>query len=83
MRKQKTYKGMTRKELLEKVIAARIAECKAINIEKYGKTEDYPNYNEKPSAWASFYKTCPMTSKSDPFALANEYERYYGKAVNG
>ena len=41
----KTYKGMTRGELMKKVIDARVEQCRKQNFKKFG-NNDFPRKNE-------------------------------------
>ena len=72
----KTYKGMTRKELIEKIVEAQIADCKARNNKKFG--DNLPRMNENKEKWEKFYSTYPMTSKKYPaFSLVGVYDSFY------
>lgn len=44
----KTYKGMTRGELMKKVIDARVEQCRKQNFKKFG-NNDLPRKNENPN----------------------------------
>ena len=69
---------MSRFEIIEKLVEARVAECKKQNFEKFG-NNDYDRVNENPDMWRKHYKSYPMRSKTMPmFSLVGEYNRYYG-----
>ena len=77
----KTYKGMTRGELVKKVIDARVEQCRKQNFKKFG-NNDLPRKNENPNEWYKLYKTYPMESKKYPWiSLIHEYELYCVKYV--
>ena len=68
---------MKRFEIIEKLVEARVAECKRENFEKFG-NNDIERVNENPDMWRKLYKTYPMRSRTCPaFSLMAEYERYY------
>lgn len=67
----KTYKGLNRFELIEKIIDAKIEQCKKENFAKHGNT--LPRQNENRKNWEKLYKTYPITS-STCFCLASEYD---------
>lgn len=71
----KRYKGLNRFELIEKIVDARVEECRKQNFEKFG-NNDHPRQNENRNVWKNLYKTYPITSK-DCFCLARQYDRYY------
>ena len=74
--KMKNYKGMSRAELIKKIIDARVSQCKAENKKKFG--DSLPRMNENRNQWFALYKTYPMVSKAQPqFSLVSEYERFY------
>jgi hypothetical protein len=76
----KTYKGMTRKELIEKIVEARVNQCKKENSVKYG--DGFARKNENPETWRNLYKSYPIVSKSCPmFSLSREYETYCVKGA--
>ena len=69
---------MSRFEMVEKLVEARVAECKKQNLEKFG-NNDFTRQNENPDTWRKHYKYYPMRSRTMPqFSLAGEYNRYYG-----
>lgn len=69
----KTYKGMKRTELLQKVVEARVQQCRKANFEKFG--DNLPRMNENPKTWISLYRNYPMKSRNGQFCLVSEYER--------
>ena len=69
----KTYKGMNRTELLQKVVEARVQQCRQQNFEKFG-NNDLPRMNENPQRWLRIYRTYPMQSKNGQFCLVSAYE---------
>lgn len=70
---------MTRFEMIEKIVAARVAECKEQNFKKFG-NNDVARVNENPDMWRKHYKTYPIRSKTCPmFSLTAEYNRYYNR----
>ena len=73
----RTYNGMERKELIEKVVEARVKECRLANFRKFG-NNDVPRVNENPNTWRNLYKTYPMISRNGMFCLVSEYQRFYG-----
>ena len=69
----KTYKGMTRNQMVEKIAAAKVEECKARNEQKF--VDGLPRMNENFSYWVKFLETYPMESKKYPeFSLIGEYK---------
>lgn len=69
---------MSRFEIIEKLVEARVAECEKQNFEKFG-NNDFARENENTDKWRKHYKTYPMRSKKFPmFSLVGEYNRYYG-----
>ncbi len=73
----KTYKGMTRSQLISKIVDAQVAECKARNNKKFG--DNLPRVNENREKWEKLYATYPMTSKKySTFSLAAVYDSFYG-----
>lgn len=74
----KTYKGMTRKELIKKIAIARVEQCKKENLKKIG-NNDFPRKNENINEWEKLYKTYPMESKkyNGMFSLVYEYKNFY------
>ena len=69
---------MSRFEMIEKLVEARVAECKKQNLEKFG-NNDFMRQNENPDTWRKHYKSYPMRSRTMPqFSLTGEYNRYYG-----
>lgn len=69
---------MKRFEIIEKLVEARVKECKQQNFEKFG-NNDYDRKNERPDMWRKHYKSYPMRSRTTPqFSLVGEYNRYYG-----
>lgn len=69
---------MSRFEIIEKLVEARVAECKKQNLEKFG-NNNFARENENADKWRKHYKTYPMRSKKFPmFSLVGEYNRYYG-----
>jgi hypothetical protein len=75
---RKEANKMSRFEIIEKLVEARVAQCKKQNFEKFG-NNDFARVNENPDTWRKFYKTYPMRSKKFPmFSLVGEYNRYYG-----
>ena len=76
----KTYKGMTRIEIINKIVEARVEQCRKQNLKKFG-NNDFTRKNENADKWRNMYRDYPMTSKTMPaFSLAGEYERFYGVA---
>lgn len=71
----KTYKGLNRFELIEKIIDKRVEECKKENFKKFG-NNDFPRENENRKNWEKLYKAYPVKS-TDCFCLACEYDSYY------
>ena len=72
----KTYKGMTRSQITEKIIDARIAECKTNNEKKF--SDGLPRMNENREFWGKYLSTLPLVSKKYPaFSLVGMYEAYY------
>ena len=72
----KTYKGMTRSQIIKKIVEAQVADCKARNNNKFG--DNLPRVNENLEKWEKFYSTYPMTSKKYPaFSLAGVYDSLY------
>ena len=70
----KTYKGMTKGEMVKKIVAAMVAEHTAKN-EKSGKRI----YNTDERDLTSLYIAYPMTSKKYPaFSVVGMYEAYCG-----
>lgn len=70
----KTYNGMTKCEMIKKIVAVMVAENTAKN-EKAGKLI----YNTDERDFASLYITYPMTSKKYPaFSVVGMYEAYCG-----
>ena len=68
---------MKRFESNEKLVEARVAECKRENFKKFG-NNDVKRVNENPDMWRKHYKTYPMRSRTCPaISLMAEYERYY------
>ena len=68
---------MKRFEIIEKLVVARVAECKRENFKKFG-NNDVARVNENPDMWRKLYKTYPMRSQKYPaFSLMAEYERYH------
>lgn len=68
---------MSRFEIIEKLVEARVAECKKQNLEKFC-NNDFARHNENPDTWRKHYKSYPMRSKMPQFSLSGEYNRYYG-----
>lgn len=69
----KTYKGMTRGQMIAKIAEVKVAECKAKNEKKFG--DGLPRMNENFNYWVKFLDTYPMESKKYPaFSLIGEYE---------
>ena len=69
----KTYKGMTRKQMIEKIANAKVEECKERNKKKFD--DGLPRMNENFSYWVKFLETYPMESKKYPaFSLIGEYK---------
>ena len=63
---------MSRFEIIEKLVEARVAECKRENFKKYG-NNDVERVNENPDMWRKHYKTYPMRSQKYPaFSLVVE-----------
>ena len=76
----KTYKGMSKEELIEKIVEARVGQCKQQNFKKFG-NNDFARKNENANEWRRLYRGYPITSKTAPsFSLSSEYERFYGGA---
>lgn len=75
----KTYKGMSRTELIEKIVEARVEQCKKQNLEKFG-NNDYSRQNENAENWRKLIKTYPMTSKNG-YSLQNQYDYFYGALI--
>ena len=76
----KTYKVMTKAELITKIVEARVEQCRRQNFKKFG-NNDFVRKNENADAWRKMYRDYPMTSKKMPaFSLEGEYERFYGVA---
>ena len=70
----KTYKGMTKSEMVKKIVAVMVAEHEAKN-EKAGKRI----YSTDERDLASLYITYPITSKKYPaFSVVGMYEAYCG-----
>ena len=70
----KTNKGMTKSEMVKKIVAVMVAEHTAKN-EKSGKRI----YNTDERDLTSLYITYPMTSKKYPaFSVVGMYEAYCG-----
>lgn len=70
----KTYHGMTRRELTEKIIDVRIADCKTYNEQKY--SDGLPRMNENREFWKKHLSAYPMTSKKYPeFSIVGLYDR--------
>ncbi len=70
----KTYKGMTKLEMVKKIVEVIIAE----NIAKNEKSKKQI-YNTDARDLISFYTTYPMTSKKYPaFSVVGMYEAYCG-----
>ena len=70
----KTYKGMTKTEIIAKIVAAQIVEFTKKNNEK-GKYI----FNTDARDLTALYTTYPMTSKKYPaFSLAGIYDEYCG-----
>ena len=68
----KTYNGMTKGEMIKKIVAVMVAEHTAKN-EKAGKRI----YNTDERDLTSLYNTYPMTSKKHPaFSVVGMYEAY-------
>ena len=69
---------MSRFEIIEKLVEARVAECKNQNLKKFG-NNDFARQNENPDTWRKHYKSYPMESRTMPqFALVVEDNRYDG-----
>ena len=69
----KTYRGMTRNQMIEKIATAKVEECKTRNEKKFG--DGLPRMNENFSYWVKFLETYPMESKKYPaFSLIGEYK---------
>ena len=69
---------MSKSEIIEKLVEARVAQCKKQNFEKFG-NNDFARVNENQNTWKKYYKTLPMRSRKYPqFSLIAEYNRYYG-----
>lgn len=67
---------MTRKEIIDKLVIARVEECKKINDKKFGKNH-LLRVNENPKTWEKYYKNMPMTSKKYPaFSLIGQFKCY-------
>lgn len=76
----KTYKGMTKQELIEKIVEARVEQCKKQNLKKFG-NNNFARKNEDSNKWRRLYRSYPMASKvTSMFSLVSEYERFYGGA---
>lgn len=72
----RTYKNMSRKELISKIVDARVAQCKKENEKKF--SDGLARKNENKKIWENLYKSYPITSKTTPsFSLSAEYDRYY------
>ena len=79
LKRSKTYKGMTKPELIEKIVTARVEECKKDNEKRYH--DGIPRTSEDPEVWRNHYKSYPVFSKKYPaFSLSAEYDRYYEKS---
>jgi hypothetical protein len=71
----KTYKGMTRSEMTEKIIDVRTADCKKNNEKKF--SDGLPRMNENRDFWKKYLSTLPMTSKKYPaFSIVGLYEAH-------
>ena len=71
----KTYKGMTKTQLINKIVEAQVAECKANNDKKF--SDGLPRMNENREFWRKYLDTLPLISKKYPaFSLAGMYESY-------
>jgi len=71
----KTYKGMTRSEMTEKIIDVRTADCKKSNEKKF--SDGLPRMNENRDFWKKYLSTLPMTSKKYPaFSIVGLYEAH-------
>lgn len=71
----KTYKGMTRSELIEELANIRAELCRQENMSKYG--DGLPRKNENKDDWKKLYKNYPMFSPKYPvFSLVAEYDLY-------
>lgn len=71
----KTYKGMTKKEIVEKLAFAKAEICKAENAKRFN--DGLPRKNENVNTWRKFYNDYPMFSEKYPmFSLSAEYECY-------
>lgn len=71
----KTYNGITRIQLIEKIASAKATECKARNKKKFG--DGLPRENENFNYWVKFFENYPMESKKYPaFSLIGEYNAF-------
>ena len=71
----KTYNGMTRKELTEKIIDERTETCKAENAKKFN--DGLPRMNENREHWAKYLSTLPMHSNKFPaYSIIGYYKAY-------
>ena len=71
----KTYKGMTKKEIVEKLAFAKVEICKSENEKRFG--DGLPRKNENVNTWRKFYNDYPMFSeKHHMFSLSAEYDQY-------
>lgn len=67
-----TYCGLTRNDIIELIVAARVQKCMEENFNKFG-NNDFQRKNENPDKWRIFYKKYPMFSKY-PFCLSKEFD---------